>query len=134
MPRNISSAHYYWQGEELARVMWAPVLTAHRVTLEQMAILEPALSESVAATCISVIREAVDIAVSRGVPETAARDFVLGHLGLEIAVFFGMTEAVLSDSAQLVIRRAREALFRPDWSAVFEPSYVRSTVEAIVSR
>ena len=52
----------------------------HRVTVEQMAILEPALSETVAATCIAVIREAMEEAIARGVPAEAARDFLMGHV------------------------------------------------------
>ena len=33
----------YARGEAIARAMYAPVMRSHRVTVEQMAILEPAL-------------------------------------------------------------------------------------------
>ena len=33
----------YAVGEEIAKVIWAPVMRSHRVTLEQMALLEPGL-------------------------------------------------------------------------------------------
>src|SRR5574341_590096 len=36
----------YARGEALARAMYAPVMNSHRVTAEQMAILEPALVET----------------------------------------------------------------------------------------
>ena len=46
--------------EEVARAIYAPVMRAHRVTVEQMAILEPALSETVGATFALSLRDAVD--------------------------------------------------------------------------
>ncbi|WP_082477423.1 phosphogluconate dehydrogenase C-terminal domain-containing protein, partial [Rhizobium sp. Leaf371] len=40
---------HYALGEEVAKTIWAPVMRSHRVTVEQMAILEPGLSETVCA-------------------------------------------------------------------------------------
>src|SRR5207244_7516817 len=65
----------YARGEAIARAMFAPVMKAHRVTIEQMALLEPVLVETTAATCITIIKEAMDEAIRRGVPAEAARDF-----------------------------------------------------------
>ena len=70
----------YTKGQNLATAMWKPVWRCHRVTVEQMAILEPVMSETVAATCLSVIREAMDEAIRRGVPAEAAQDFMMGHV------------------------------------------------------
>ena len=50
----------YALGEEIARMIWAPVMRSHRVTLEQMALLEPGLSETVCATLLVVMRDAMD--------------------------------------------------------------------------
>jgi len=44
--------------EDVAKRMYAPVIRSHRATVEQMAILEPALSETVCATCLTIIRVA----------------------------------------------------------------------------
>src|SRR6516164_5587859 len=71
---------HYAVGEKLAAAMFAPILNMYRVTVEQMAILEPAVVESTMATCIAAMREAMDRAVALGVPEQAARDFCLGHI------------------------------------------------------
>ena len=46
--------------EDVSKRMYAPVIRSHRATVDQMAILEPVLSETVCATCLSVIREATD--------------------------------------------------------------------------
>ncbi len=44
---------HYALCEEVARLIYAPVMDAHRCTVEQIAILEPALSETTAITCAS---------------------------------------------------------------------------------
>ena len=37
-------------GEAVAKVIYAPILRSYRLTVDQMAILEPGLSETVCAT------------------------------------------------------------------------------------
>lgn len=119
----------YALGEEISRQIFAPVMRAHRVTVDQMAILEPVLSETVAATCLTMIREALDEAVRRGVPQEAARDFVLGHLNVEIAIVFEELEnGTFSDGAKKAIEKAKPQLFRDDWKRVFEPDAVRQSI------
>lgn len=121
----------YARGEALAKVMWKPVLRSHRVTVEQMAILEPALSETLAATCITIIREGMDEAVRLGVPEAAARDFLLGHVFCELGIIFDQTEFPFSDGAKQAIREARGKLFREDWKSIFDAQEVLASVRRI---
>lgn len=121
----------FQRGEALAKAMWKPVLRSHRVTVEQMAILEPALSETVAATCITVIREAMDEAIARGVPADAARDFLLGHLFCELGIIFDRSGFPFSDGAKRAIEDAKRELFQPDWKKVFTPEAIRKSVAAI---
>ena len=123
----------YARGERLCRRMFAPVMNAYRVTVEQMAILEPALSETVAATCMTVIREAIDEAVRRGVPEEAARAFILGHIKVNIGILFGFIGSPFSDGALMAIERGKQKLFRPDWNSVFEPENVMAEIKAITA-
>ena len=120
-------------GESICREMFAPVMNSYRVTVEQMAILEPALSETVAATCMTVIREAIDEAARRGVPEEAARQFILGHIKVNIGILFGYIGSPFSDGALLAIDRGKKKLFQPDWKSVFEPENVMAEVQAIVN-
>jgi hypothetical protein len=123
----------YANGEAIARAMFAPVMNAYRVTVEQMAILEPALSETVAATCMTVIREAVDEAVKQGVPFEAAREFILGHIKVNIGILFGFIGSPFSDGALMAIERGKKSLFQPDWRKVFEPENVMSEIKAITA-
>lgn len=121
----------YARGETIAKQMYGPVTRSHRVTVEQMAILEPALSETTSQTCLQVVREALDEAIRRGVPAEAARDFILGHINIQLAIFFGELNIQFSDGAQKAMARARDQIIRPDWKKVFEPEAIRESLEAI---
>jgi hypothetical protein len=122
----------YAAGEEIARTIYKPVMKSHRCTAEQMAILEPVLSETVLGTCLTILREATDEAVRRGVPAAAARDFLLGHMRVELAIVFQEKEgAVFSDGALKAIDRARDVIFKPDWKRVFEPEAIAESVDHI---
>lgn len=122
---------HYELGEKISRQVFGPILRSHRVSVEQMAILEPALSETVAATCLSVIREAMDESVRRGVPEPAARDFLLGHLNIELAILFNECEWEFSEGCKQAIEEAKMDLFQPDWKKVFEEEHLRRSVVRI---
>jgi len=124
----------YALAEEVATRMYAPVIRAHRATVDQMAILEPVLSETVCATCLTVIREATDEAVRRGVPEAAARDFILGHLNVELAILFDQLPGVrMSDAANKAVARAKRQLFAPDWKKVFEREAIAENIREITT-
>ena len=111
----------YANGEAIARALYAPVVDAHRCTAEQMAILEPVLSETVLGTCLTIVGEAMQEAVKLGVPEAAARDFLLGHLKVELGIVFQLFEgATFSDGALHAIEEAKRSLFQPDWKKVFQ--------------
>jgi D-apionate oxidoisomerase len=121
----------YALGEEIARIIWAPVMRSHRVTVEQMALLEPGLSETVCATLLEVMREAMDEVIARGVPREAARDFLLGHMNVLGAVIFGEVEGVFSDACNKAIAFGKPALMRPDWKKVFEPQEIADSIRRI---
>ena len=105
----------YAKGDQIARDMYAPVMKSFRITVEQMAILEPALVETFAATLITAIKEAYDEAVKMGVPEDAAWEFLSGHVRIEFAIIFGMAGFPFSDGAKLAVAKAYEKIFKPDW-------------------
>jgi hypothetical protein len=123
----------YALGEAVARAIYAPIDRAHRLTLEQMAILEPALVETLAQTCVEIVREGYDRVVAQGVPAEAARDFLLGHLRIQIAVLFGEVDGTFSDAAYLISQRARAILFRDGWQKIFEPADILDQVAAITT-
>ena len=113
--------------------MYAPVSRVHRVTLKQMAMLEPALVETLSHTCTEVVNEGHDRLVSEGVPADAVRDFVLGHLRIQIAVLFGEVNGTFSDAAYKISKRAKPILFRDGWQKIFELDDIREQVRDITA-
>ncbi|MGU3493941.1 phosphogluconate dehydrogenase C-terminal domain-containing protein [Xanthobacteraceae bacterium A53D] len=124
---------HYAQCEAIARTIYKPVMRAHRCTVEQIAIMEPALAETIGATLCLALREATDEAVRRGVPRQAATDFLLGHLTIELAIAFQIfPEGKFSDGALYAIEQARPQIFREDWlERIFDPKAVQRSVEEI---
>ena len=121
----------YALGDEIARTIWAPVMRSHRVTVEQMALLEPGLSETVCATLLETMREAMDDVVSRGVPHEAARDFLLGHMNVLASAIFKERDGVFSDACNKAIEFGKPVLLRPDWKRVFEPEEIAASIRRI---
>lgn len=123
----------YAAGERIVRVMFAPILRVHRITVEQMALLEPAMAETVALTCMFIMKEAMEEAVKRGVPAEAAFDFLMGHINVNLGIQYGFLPGTrFSDGAYKMVENAKQQIFQPDWKKVFEPENVKAQVEAIV--
>ena len=125
----------YAKGEAIANNMYAPVMNNYRVTVEQMAILEPALVETFSATLITAMKEALDIAVEMGVPEEAAREFLFGHIRIELAIVFGFAGFPFSDGAKLAIAEAYEKIFKDDWKEnIMNLDALKKSVSNITSK
>lgn len=118
-------------GENIARTIYAPVHNSYRVTVEQIALLEPALSETVCGTLLTILREAMDECVARGVPKEAAREFALGHANIMLAVLFEEIPGQFSDACNKAIENGRPVLMNPDWKSVFEPEAVLESIRRI---
>jgi hypothetical protein len=124
---------HYALGEEICRAMWSPIIEAYRVTLEQLAILEPGLSEMVAMPFVDTMVEAVEECVAKyGIPRGAATDFLIGHLNVEIAMWFGFSPKVPSDAALRLMRFAKGVVVREDWREALAPPKVKEAAELIV--
>ncbi len=121
----------YALGEAVARTIYAPVGRSHRVSVEQMALLEPGLSETVCATLLAVMREAMDEVVRRGVSEECARDFLLGHMNILGAVIFDVQPGAFSDACNKAIENGKPMLMRDDWKRVFEPDEIADSIRRI---
>jgi hypothetical protein len=124
---------FYDLGVEISTAMYAPVSRVHRVTLEQMAMLEPALVETLAQTCMEIVKEGHDRLVAAGVPKEAVRDFVLGHLRIQIAVLFGEVNGTFSDAAYKISQRAKPVLFKEGWQKIFDLADIREQVRDITA-
>lgn len=122
----------YAIGEELAKTMYAPVTVSHRITLRDMGILEPALSETFCAALVTKMREAVDLVVAKGVPRQATLDFFYGHINIELALLFGqLPGGQFSDAAKKAIKIGEAMIFKDDWKRVFEDDCIMEQIQAI---
>ena len=119
----------YEMGESVAKAMYAPVSKAFKITMEQMALLEPALVETLSSSCLDLVREGMEEIIARGVPREAAREFLMGHINIQLAVLFQeLPNAVFSDAANKALTRGRSILFKDDWKQIFEPENVLQQV------
>ncbi|MEK8026929.1 phosphogluconate dehydrogenase C-terminal domain-containing protein [Pseudaquabacterium rugosum] len=121
----------YALGEAIARVIYQPILRSYRVTVEQMALLEPGLSETVCATLLDVMREAMDEVVARGVPADCARDFLLGHMTILSAVIFKQIPGQFSDACNKAITFGKPRLMRDDWLKIFDRDEIADSIQRI---
>jgi hypothetical protein len=117
--------------EEICRQMFAPVVKAYRITVAQMAILEPAMAEVVSASCATLMKEALDEAVRRGVPEEAATAFMLGHLKIELAIVFKSTNP-FSDACYRAIEYGSKRIFKKNWRDVFNEESIREVLDRML--
>jgi hypothetical protein len=120
------------QAEDLCKLAFAPVVKSHRITVEQMAILEPAMAEVVAATAALLMREALEEAVKAGVPREAATSFMLGHAQIPLAIAFGAIGSPFSDAAKIAIRYGQRHLLKEDWRKVFQPEHIQACIREML--
>lgn len=121
----------YALGERVARAIYAPVVRAYRVTVDQMALLEPGLSETVCATLLAVMRDAMDAVVARGVPRDCARDFLLGHMNILAAVTFDEMQGQFSDACNKAITFGKPRLMRDDWIKCLDNDEIVESIRRI---
>jgi len=123
---------HYSMGEELAKVIYGPVTKSIKVTIEQMGILEPALSETFCGAMITVIKEGADVAVRKGVPKEAVYEFLKGHINIELALLFNeLPGGKFSDAAIKAIEIGKDKIFKKGWEEIFEPESVKEQIQAI---
>lgn len=123
---------HYAVGEAIARAIYAPVVRSHEVTVAQMAMLEPGLSETVCASLMTVMREAMDECVARsGVSKECARDFLLGHMNILGAVLFEERQGVFSDACNKAIQYGIPVLMKDDWKRVFDWDEITASIKRI---
>ena len=126
---------HYELGRAICETMWSPVVRTHRVTTEQLAILEPGLSEMVAMPFIDTMVEAVDeCAKTYGIDRQAALDFMIGHLNVEIAMWFGYSPKVPSDAALRLMQFAKGVVVKDDWRDALDPKKVKEAARLIAGK
>lgn len=118
-------------GEDIGKTIYQPIGRAYRVTVEQMALLEPGLSETVCATLLDVMNDAMNEVIARGVPADCARDFLLGHMTILSAVIFKQIPGQFSDACNKAITFGKPRLMRDDWKNIFNTDEITESIRRI---
>jgi D-apionate oxidoisomerase len=120
------------EGTELCRALFGPVNRALRVTPEQFAFLEPAMSEIVVAAAACWMKESLEEAVRRGVPRDAAEAFMAGHAQIAMAIAFGAEPSPFSDAAQLAVKWGTDHYINPAWRQVYDGDVLAGAIRDIL--
>ena len=126
------SEECFQRGVGLCRAIFAPVDKAHRVTPEEFALLEPAMSEIVVATAACWMKASLEAAVDAGVPREAAEAFMAGHARIALAIAFGAEKSPFSDAAQVAIRWGTRELIDPNWKRVFRREVLSEAIRTMI--
>jgi hypothetical protein len=122
---------HYAVGEQVAREIFAPVMRTHRLTVEQMAMLEPTMAETISSMLVTILGEAMEEAVRRGVPYEAAKDFMLGHINVQLGIVFEKANP-FSDACLVAIEYGRRAMIKEGWQELFDPAKVYEQVDVML--
>ena len=105
--------------ETVIRLMYAPVVDVHWVTVKQLAYLEPTLVEVVACMVGDLLNDALQQTIhTAGVPEPAARAMLMGHI--QVALANGLRgDNPFSDACLIAMDYGREKIIKEDWKSIF---------------
>ncbi|MEN9955246.1 MAG: hypothetical protein RLY34_53 [Actinomycetota bacterium] len=105
--------------EDTVRIIFAPVIDVHWVTVKQLAQLEPTLVETIACMIGDLLKESLHEAVhTMGIPEPAARSILLGHTQVALANTL-RGDNPFSDACKIAMDYGRKSIVRDDWKKVF---------------
>lgn len=114
--------------EEVIRLMYAPVVDVHWVTVKQLAYLEPTLVETVACMVGDLLKEALHETVHKvGVPEPAARSMLLGHVQVALANTL-KGDNPFSDACLIAMDYGREKIVKENWKSIFDDKELDSVL------
>ncbi|MHB1154129.1 MAG: phosphogluconate dehydrogenase C-terminal domain-containing protein [Eubacteriales bacterium] len=119
------------EAEQLCIKMFNPVNQSFRITVEQMAILEPAAAEVVIALCATIMKEAIDEAVKNGVPRPAAESFLLGHIQIPLAIVLKSSNP-FSDAAMIAVDYGRRNVLKENWKDVFKREKIQEVLREML--
>jgi len=108
--------------EATIRIIYAPVIDVHWVTVKQLAILEPTLVETVACMIGTLLNEALHETVhTAGVPEEAAKAMLFGHVQIALTNALRGSNP-FSEACEIAIQYGKDTIIKDDWKKIFDDS------------
>ena len=123
--------HYTHRQRTLAADMFAPILRRHRATIEQMAVLEPAVVESTFATLHHRDARGHGDRRGHGGPGAGGAGFLSRTYSNGTGDHLWFAGFPLSDGAMKAIEQNRPRIFRETWRDVITIPAVRQSVRDI---
>ena len=118
--------------ETVIRVIYAPVIDVHWVTVKQLAQLEPTLVETIACMIGALLKESLEEAVNTmGIPEPAARAILLGHTQVALANTLKGSNP-FSDACLIAMDYGRESIVKDDWKKIFQDDELDKNLAAML--
>jgi hypothetical protein len=114
--------------EAVLRAIYSPVIDVHWVTVKQLTVLEPTVTETI--TCMvsgllkDVLKEAVETA---GIPEQAVRAMLFGHVQIALANSLLGSNA-FSDAAMIAMAYGREKVIKDSWKEIFDDAELDTVI------
>ena len=116
------------RAEQVIRAIYNPVLDVHWVTVKQLTVLEPTVTETI--TCMisgllkDVLAEAVNTA---GIPEQAVKAMLFGHVQIALANSLLGSNA-FSDAALIAMDYGRDRVIKDDWRRIFDDAELDTVI------
>ena len=108
--------------EAVIKVIYAPVIDVHWVTVKQLAVLEPTLVETVACMIGTLLNEALYETVHTvGVPEAAAKAMLFGHVQIALTNALRGSNP-FSEACEIAIQYGKDTIIKDDWKKIFNDS------------
>jgi D-apionate oxidoisomerase len=107
------------KAESVIRIIYAPVINVHWVTVKQLAVLEPTLVETIACMLGAFLNDALQEAVNSGIPEPAAEAMLFGHTQIALANAL-RGDNPFSTACLIAMDYGRETIIKDDWKKVFD--------------
>ncbi|HEV7168390.1 MAG TPA: phosphogluconate dehydrogenase C-terminal domain-containing protein [Micrococcaceae bacterium] len=114
--------------EAVIKVIYAPVIDVHWVTVKQLAVLEPTLVETVACMIGTLLNEALYETVHRvGVPEEAAKAMLFGHVQIALTNALRGSNP-FSEACEIAIQYGKNTIIKDDWKKIFDDSELDNVI------
>jgi len=106
--------------EQIIRAIYSPVVDVHWVTVKQLTVLEPTVTETITCMISGLLKDVLQEAVkTAGIPEPAVKAMLFGHVQIALANSLLGSNA-FSDAAMVAMDYGREMVIKDDWTKIFD--------------
>lgn len=118
--------------EATIKVIYAPVIEVHWVTVKQLAVLEPTLVETIACMIGTLLNEALHETIHTvGVPEAAAKAMLFGHVQIALTNALRGSNP-FSEACEIAIQYGKDSIIRDDWKKVFDDAELDNVISKML--